>query len=202
MINRVAQGKILRKPRTLQNIPIAEQRLRDKMDSEYCLRCVEQARKRAKVDPLYQTYRRLSDLITDQHIRFSDPMAADSPAQIYAASRVVQDGHEPRSRSYHYPGERTRHPLDTKLSKGETLNVQEEIAYAVGRYELTKAQKRDIRIRDYYMDIQEASRVRTDEEKQHHRTIVECMKGDIERSLRKRCEELTSKLLEMWKCIT
>jgi hypothetical protein len=74
MIARIAQVKIRRKSKTLRNIPIVAQRERDKMDTDYCLKCVEQARKRVKVDPMYQTYRRLSDLINDQHIRFSDPM--------------------------------------------------------------------------------------------------------------------------------
>jgi hypothetical protein len=84
----------------------------------------------------------------------------------------------------------------TKLSTGEPLNVKEEIAYAAGKYELSKVQQKDMGIRDYYVNIQESSMVRTDEEKQHHRTIVDCMKGDMERSLRMRCEQL----LNCWKC--
>ena len=86
--------------------------------------------------------------------------------------------------------------LSRKIRLKEPLSIQEEISFSIDKYELKEKQITDLLTRDYYLDVLEASRVRTPQERMHYRTIVECMKNDVDRSLQARCEEL----LNCWRC--
>jgi hypothetical protein len=109
----------------------------------------------------------------------------ESPAQIYLASKEVYGMEEEIGKS--------GLSLSRKIQLKEPLTIQEEISFSIDKYELKQTQITDLLTRDYYLDVLEASQVRTPQERMHYRTIVECMKNDVDKSLRARCEELLNR---------
>jgi hypothetical protein len=195
MIKLVSQVSILRKPKTLKNPYPVEQRERLKKDAEYCKHSLSQARRRALVDPLFSELGRMADSIRDQYVKFIDPSMIDSPAKTYASSRVVH-AYPVESASYYMPvGHRATHSLDAKMARGETLNAGEELSFSVGRYELSARQKKELLVRDIYIQIQEST-TRTEEEKKHYMSPREYMQGDVDRSLQACCRDMVS----CWRC--
>ena len=144
LVDRTLKAKILRKPKTLKYLFPLEQRERDLMDNEYCYRSLEQARRRAEVDPQYQTYRRVTELIRDQHVRYVDPMAVESPAQMYAASKEVHGIADEDGETWNHHA----NIIGRKIQRKEPLTVQEEIAFSTGKYELAPMQIAGLTTRD------------------------------------------------------
>ena len=167
LVGWISQATVYRKPKTLKDIYSPDFKERRIIIEKYDKEALLQARRRAGVDKIYQTYQRVSSLIFDQCTRFVDPLLVESPAQVYSASKIVHESPGQSYLLYSTSGRRNTHQLDKKVEKKESLSLHEEISFAIDKYELTSLQRKNLALKDHYLNIQETEG-RSEMEKAHY----------------------------------